>query len=163
MTSIATSTCRLLQLTFAISRYDSVTLPIKDRWGALMRRDHPLAAKEAVTPEDLRKEPLICSRREPRNQSVRNPYVEWFGEAFDKLNVVAVHNLIQNASLLVERGMGCALTLESRHVTGGTLCFRPFLPTLESGSSLVWKKYQLFSRAAALFLERIHEKFRESE
>ena len=59
--------------------------------------------------------------------------------------------------------MGCALTLESRHVTGGTLCFRPFLPTLESGSSLVWKKYQLFSRAAALFLERIHEKFRESE
>lgn len=146
-----------------ISRYDSVTLPVKDRWGALMRRDHPLAAKEAVTPEDLRKEPLICSRREPRNQSVRNPYVEWFGEGFDKLNVVAVHNLIQNASLLVERGMGCALTLESRHVTGGALCFRPFRPTLESGSSLVWKKYQIFSRAAALFLDRVRERIGREE
>lgn len=124
-----------------------------------MRRDHPLAAKEAVTPEDLRKEPLICSRREPRNQSVRNPYVEWFGEAFDKLNVVAVHNLVHNASLLVERGLGNALTLEPKNVVRDKLCFRPLNPTLESGSSIVWKKYQVFSRAAEAFLERIREKF----
>ena len=86
-----------------------------------------------------------------------------FGEL--KRAMPEISNVVLSSALktLVERGMGCALTLESRHVTGGTLCFRPFLPTLESGSSLVWKKYQLFSRAAALFLERIHEKFRESE
>ena len=62
-----------------IARYDSVALPAKDKWGVLMRRDNPLAGKDSVTPEDLKELPLICSRRDLRNKSVRNPYAEWFG------------------------------------------------------------------------------------
>lgn len=124
-----------------------------------MRRDNPLAGKDSVTPEDLKELPLICSRRDLRNKSVRNPYAEWFGGYFDKLNVVAVHNLVHNASLLVERGLGNALTLEPKNVVRDKLCFRPSNPPLESGSSIVWKKYQVFSRAAEAFLERIREKF----
>lgn len=142
-----------------IARYDSVALPVKDKWGVLMRRDNPLAGKDSVTPEDLKELPLICSRRDLRNKSVRNPYAEWFGGYFDKLNVVAVHNLVHNASLLVERGLGNALTLEPKNVVRDKLCFRPLNPPLESGSSIVWKKYQVFSRAAEAFLERIREKF----
>ena len=142
-----------------IARYDSVALPAKDKWGVLMRRDNPLAGKDSVTPEDLKELPLICSRRDLRNKSVRNPYAEWFGGYFDKLNVVAVHNLVHNASLLVERGLGNALTLEPKNVVRDKLCFRPLNPPLESGSSIVWKKYQVFSRAAEAFLERIREKF----
>ncbi len=142
-----------------IARYDSVALPAKDKWGVLMRRDNPLAGKDSVTPEDLKELPLICSRRDLRNKSVRNPYAEWFGGYFDKLNVVAVHNLVHNASLLVERGLGNALTLEPKNVVRDKLCFRPLNPPLESGSSIVWKKYQVFSKAAEAFLERIQEKF----
>ena len=143
-----------------IARYDSVALPAKDKWGVLMRRDNPLAEKESVTPEDLRKLPLICSRRDLRNKAVRNPYAEWFGDDLDKLNIAAVHNLIYNASLLVERGLGCALTLEHRNnIAGDKLCFRPLNPMLESGSCIVWKKYQVFSKAAEVFRERLVEKF----
>ena len=149
----------VLLLPVDIAKYDSIALPVKDRWGVLMRRDNPLAAKESVTPEDLRKVPLLCSRHELRNQSVRNPYAEWFGGHLDKLNVAAGHNLIYNASLLVERGMGCAITLEPKNVARDKLCFRPLNPALESGSSLVWKKYQVFSPAANLLLERVREKF----
>ena len=137
-----------------IARYDSVALPAKDKWVSIT-----LAGKDSVTPEDLKELPLICSRRDLRNKSVRNPYAEWFGGYFDKLNVVAVHNLVHNASLLVERGLGNALTLEPKNVVRDKLCFRPLNPPLESGSSIVWKKYQVFSRAAEAFLERIREKF----
>lgn len=142
-----------------IARYDSIALPVKDAWGVLMRRDNPLAEQESVTPEDLRKLPLICSRRDLRNKAVRNPYAEWFGDDLDKLNIVAVHNLIYNASLLVERGMGNALTLGAKNVARDKLCFRPLNPRLESGSSIVWKKYQVFSKAAEVFREKLVEKF----
>ncbi len=143
-----------------IAKYDSIALPVRDKWGVLMRRDNPLAARKSVTPEDLRKLPLICSRRDLRNKSVRNPYAEWFGGDFDKLNVVAVHNLVYNASLLVERGLGNALTLEpGNNIARGRLCFRPLNPPLESGSGIVWKKYQVFSKAAGVFREKIQDKF----
>ncbi|MBS1368390.1 MAG: LysR family transcriptional regulator [Lentisphaeria bacterium] len=147
-----------------IAKYDSVNLPVKDKWGVLMRRDNPLAEKESVTPEDLRELPLICSRRDLRNKSVRNPYAEWFDGDLDKLNIVAVYNLIFNASLLVERGIGCALALEpGNNITGDRLCFRPLNPALESHSSVVWKKYQIFSKAAEVFLERLQDEFAASE
>jgi len=143
-----------------IAKYDCINLPSKDQWGVLMRQDCPLAVKNFVTPDDLVEVPLICSRRDLSNKSVRNPYAAWFGERFEKLQVAAAHNLIYNASLLVERGIGCAITLRIGNVAEGTqLCFRPLSPALESGSSIVWKKYQVFSKAAAIFLERLRAKF----
>lgn len=62
---------------------------------------------------------------------------------------------------IVEEGLGCALSLEGLvNVSGDSpLCFRPLFPPLESKLNLVWKKHQLFSKAAGLFLERIQEKF----
>ncbi len=143
-----------------IAKYDRITLPVKDRWGILMRNDNQLAKKKSVTRKDLYGLPLICSRFALSNKSVRNPYAEWFGRNFDKLNVVAVHNLVYNASLLVERGLGCVVTLElGSRIANGKLCFRPFDPLLESGSSIVWKKYQVFSKAAEVFLNKIQKKF----
>ena len=62
--------------------------------------------------------------------------------------------------LLVERGLGCALTLEpGNNIAHGRLCFRPLNPALESGSCVVWKKYQVFSKAAEAFREKIQDKF----
>ena len=56
--------------------------------------------------------------------------------------------------------LGCALTLEHRNnIAGEKLCFRPLNPMFESGSCIVWKKYQVFSKAAEVFRERLVEKF----
>ncbi len=140
-----------------VTKYGSITLPGKDRWGLLTRTDNPLAGKRSVSPEDLRNIPLICSRCDLHSKAVRNPYVEWFGGTLEKLNIVAVHNLIGNASLLVKRGLASALTLEFGNIAGENLCFLPLNPVLESGSSLVWKKYQVFSKAAAVFLDQIRD------
>lgn len=40
------------------SAFESVTLPLKDRWGALVRKDSDLAALSSVTPRDLEGRPL---------------------------------------------------------------------------------------------------------
>ena len=73
-------------------------------------------------------------------------------------NTVATYNLIYNASLMVDEGMGYAFTLDKLvNTTGSQLCFRPLEPRLELGMYLVWKKYRVFSRAAELFLETLEE------
>ena len=46
-----------------ISKYDHITLPQKDLWGVLMRKDSPLAEKEAICAEDLWDKPLIVSHQ----------------------------------------------------------------------------------------------------
>ena len=82
----------------------------------------------------------------------------WLGREPDQLNTVATYNLIYNASLMVDEGMGYAFTLDKLvNTTGSQLCFRPLEPRLELGMYLVWKKYRVFSRAAELFLETLEE------
>ena len=46
-----------------MSKYDTLKVPLKDVWGVLMRRDSPLADREAVRPEDLWDKPLIVSHQ----------------------------------------------------------------------------------------------------
>lgn len=144
-----------------LAKYNYAGLPAKDVWGVVMRRDSPLAEKGAVTRRDLRNLPLLCSRQVLRQTSGGNEYLEWFGEDFSKLNIVGTYNLIYNAALMVSEGVGYAVTLDKLvNVTGSSeLCFRPLEPRLESSLSIVWKKYQVFSNAAELFLERVREKF----
>ena len=147
-----------------IAKYDYLNLPAKDVWGVVMRRDSPLAEKKSITREDLAGLPLICSRQPLQQTSGYNEVLNWLGDGFDQDNIVATYNLIYNAALLVEEGVGYAISLDKLvNVTGRhNLCFRPFEPRLESGLKIVWKKYQVFSAAAELFLEKLREKFAET-
>ncbi len=140
-----------------LSKYDYLNLPDKDTWGVVMRKDSPLAEKAYVERKDLLGVPLICSRQAILPQREGNEFASWFGEDFEKLDIVTTFNLIYNASLMVESGIGYAITLDRLVSTaeGSALCFRPLKPKLESGLNIVWKKYQVFSPAAELFLERL--------
>ena len=140
-----------------LSRYQSLQLKGKDQWGVLMPKDSPLAAKKAIKKEDLLDLPLICSRQAIRRHINGNAFSHWFGEDFERLNIVSTFNLIYNAALLVEAGAGYAISLDGLTDTSrdSTLCFRPLSPRLESRLAIVWKKDQVFSPAAQLFLDRI--------
>lgn len=144
-----------------ISKYDSLDLPAKDVWGVIMRKDSPLAKKDVVCKEDLRTVPLLCSRQAILSQRHGNAFASWFGADFDKLNIVTTYNLIYNAAIMVEEGIGYAVTLDNLANTSATsdLCFRPLSPRLESGLNVVWKKYQVFSPAAEIFLQRLRDAF----
>lgn len=144
-----------------IAKYDSLELPAKDVWGVVMRKDSPLAAKECICKEDLRTVPLLCSRQAVLSQRHGNAFAAWFGADFDKLNIVSTYNLIYNAAVMVEEGVGYAVTLDNLANTSAAsdLCFRPLSPRLESRLNVVWKKYQVFSPAAEIFLDRLKAAF----
>lgn len=137
------------------AKYHSIDLPFKDVWGVLMRRDSPLAVNEAVCPEDLWDKPLIISNQEDSKAVL----AAWIKKELSELEIVATYNLLFNASLLVEEGMGYAVGLDKIINTSGNskLCFRPFSPKREAGMHIIWKKYQVFSKASEKFLEKLKQ------
>lgn len=133
-----------------ISKYEFIRLPVKERWGVLVREDSPLAQKDCVTPEDLLDVPLLMVQRE----QVKNELANWFGETYDQLEIAAVYNLIVNAAFMVERGLGVAICFDLGAVFEN-LRFIPLLPRMETGSVLVWKKNQMLSAAQTLFIQHV--------
>ena len=144
-----------------ISKYDYINIPARDTWGVIMRKDSPLAKKETIRKEDLLNVPLICSRQAISEERHRNEFADWFGEDFDKLDIVTTFNLVYNAAIMVEAGVGYAITIDkiTNTTESSSLCFRPLWPQLDSGLNVIWKKYQVFSAAAELFLEKLREHF----
>ena len=135
--------------------YNAVPAPVRDTWGVLMRRDSPLAQKEYIQPQDLWDKPLILSAQKNDDLSM----VHWMQRDISKLQVVATYNLVFNASLLVEEGLGYALCFDKLiNVTGDSrLCFRPLFPKMEAEASIIWKRYQVFPKAAQKFIETLQK------
>lgn len=142
------------------AKYEWMKLPCRDTFGVLMRRDSPLAEKESISPEDLRDQPLIVSR-----QAVNDKSLSTLLGGGERFNIVATYNLLFNGSLMVEEGMGYAICLDKIINTAGEshLCFRPLEPLAQAGMSLVWKKYQIFTKAAEKFLLTMQELVKEAE
>lgn len=134
-------------------KYDHIRLPVNDTWGILMRRDSPLAALDSIRPEDIKDKPLLCSQQ----MLDANGISGWLGEDFKNLNVVFTFNLITTPAMMVEEGLGYVFTFDKLINTTGdcNLCFRPLEPKFETGLYLVWKKYQIFTKPAKVFLEQI--------
>jgi len=145
-----------------ISKYDYITLPSKDTWGLIMRKDSELSSKEFITKKDLLNVPLITSKQVSQRTNVKNAYNEWFDKDLSKLNIVATYNLIYSAGLMVEDEIGYALGLDKLIDTSkdSNLCFRPLEPKLEAGLDIVWKKGQIFSPSSKLFLSKLQEKIK---
>ena len=144
-----------------ISKYDYLNLPAKDVWGVVMRKDSPLAQKKVIKKEDLLNVPLLCSRQVISQERSKNEFADWFGEDFDKLDIVTTFNLVYNAAIMVDAGIGYAVTIDKIANTSesSSLCFRPLEPRLDSGLNIIWKKYQVFSSAAEVFWEKLRENF----
>ena len=137
------------------AKYNFYEMPYKDIWGVLMRQDSPLAAKEAVSPEDLWDKPLILSQQGDN----RGALTAWMQKEISELEIVATYNLLFNASLMVEEGLGYAIGFDKIINTSGNsnLCFRPLTPKREAGMSMIWKKYQVFSKASEKFMHKMKE------
>lgn len=138
-----------------LTKYNALDTPYFDTWGVLMRKDSELAEKDSITPKDLRSKPLILSQQEAQGGTL----TQWLGRNPEKLNIIATYNLIFNASLLVDEGLGYAIGLDKIINTSGdsNLCFRPLEPQLKTKLNIIWKKYQMFSKPAGKFLEVLKE------
>ncbi len=138
-----------------LKKYDYLKLPYHHRWGLILRRDDPLASHEAVTPEMLMNVPILCSRQ----ALIQNELSGWLGRPFEELNPAGTYNLIYNAAIMVEEGLGCAVCIDKLLDTSGesAVCFRPFEPAIDAELFIAWKKYQFFSAAAGKFLEMLQQ------
>ena len=136
-----------------ISKYDYIRLPMKDMWGVLMRSDSPLAEKKRILAEDLWDKPLILSHQASLNMQM----LSWLKTDISKLNVVATYDLVYNAAQFVKMGFGYVIALDKIINTSGesNLRFKPLSPSLEVELCIVWKKYQVLSRASNLFLHQL--------
>ena len=134
------------------SKYNALELPLKDHFGVLMRRDAPLAEKEAVSLSDLIDQPLII----PRQPNHNSMFLETIGIDEQRVRVAAQYNLVYNGSVMVSEGMGYCICFDRLiNVTGDSnMCFRPFSPPIEVGCFFIWKRSAVFSKAAERFLEQ---------
>ena len=141
-------------------RYDYQMLPFRETWGILARKDSPLARRDFVTFKELSDLPLIMPSQTSNNQQIST----FFADTLSSPHMVASYNLIYNAGLMVEAGMGYALCIDDLINTEGNhpLTFIPVTPKLQSDVYLFTKKYQVFSKATKLFLNRLQEEFLNS-
>lgn len=136
-----------------IEKYDFTRLEKKELWVAAMHPDAPLARKEAVTVEDLKRLPLIL----PRRLSVQSELASWFGDDFGKLDVLFTSNLPSNSNIMVHNRLACALIIKGSvsFWDERKIAYRPLSPELRASSVLAWKRQQPFSLAATKFIEHM--------
>ena len=131
--------------------YQNIELPAEDGFGVLMPKDCELSRKEQIHYSDLEGLSLIISRAALPIFSN--------SEEFAHLHIVATYNLIYNASLLVEDGMGYAICFDKLINTTGDshLCQRPLVPETKKPGNLIWKKYQILSPAVQMFIDVVRQ------
>lgn len=136
-----------------MEKFDFIRLTGKERWVVLMRPDHPLAEKEAVSAKDLEGLSLIL----PRRSNVQNELSNWFGDSLKKAQVLFTSNLSTNGAIMVEKGLACSLVIEGSvpFWDKEKIAYRPLSPELTANSVLAWKKQQPFSLAATKFIEHM--------
>lgn len=138
-----------------MQKYDYLKLPDQDTWGLIMKKDDPLADRAYICPGDLFDIPLICSRQ----ALIQNELSGWLGRSFDSLKITGTYNLIYNASLMAEAGLGYVIAIDRLINTAGNsnLRFIPFEPPMKADLFIAWKKSQIFSSAAKKFLEILQQ------
>lgn len=137
----------------SVEQYDAITLASSDHWGVLMRKDSPLAFLGEIKAQDLKGLPLILSHQAASSGDVN----AWLGSAIERIDPVLQYELLYNAALFVESGLGYAITLEglANVAPESALCFRPLAPRLEASLRLVWRRDEMLTRPAQAFLQQV--------
>lgn len=142
-----------------VSGYEHLWFAQKERWGAFVPSDCPLAKKDYITAGDLINKKILASKR-----MAALGVKEWLGEVYDKLDIYVTYNLLYNAAILVDCGIGAALAIEGAGALykNSNIVFKPFYPELTVSSVLVWKKHQSTSVAVKKFIEYIKQNVNET-
>lgn len=122
-----------------------------------MRRGSP-PAKNSVHPENLWDLPLFISRQ----SMIESGLSSGTRKAHRVLNIAATYNLLFNAALMVEAGMGCALSGQTgKHHGYQRPLFRPMAGSMGADMDIAWKNTRC-SQKCPKILERLQESFAES-
>lgn len=142
-------------------KYDTISLPHKEHWGVIVRKDDALLQKRTISFQDIIHLPLLV----PERQVLQRDILSRLGcnLSYEELNIFATYNRLSNGILLVEHGLGYAVCLQvgwfNRPDTG--VCFLPFHPECVMKGMLAWKKNHVLSAAATKFIQLAKKQFQE--
>ena len=138
-----------------IAKYKSVPLETKERWGLVVREDSVEEERLAFSKKEAASLELIL----PSRDIVIEEICEWLGVSEKDLKIVALHNLLSNATAMVQNGLGSSLCIEGSFTNRGCpgLRFVPIEPEMISGHVLIRKKNKSLSKIAEQFWEFLEE------
>ena len=141
-------------------KYEHIKLGVCDQLGVLMRKDDVLANKNTISISDITNKPLIVSAQESLENIAKNNYE--FNELTKK--AICTYNLLYNASLLVREKVGYCICIDNIiNTKGSDLIFKPLEPRIDVKLILVYKKYNIFSKAASIFLDLLKHEIENNE
>ena len=141
-------------------KYEHIKLGVCDQLGVLMRKDDVLANKNRISIGDITNKPLIVSAQESLENIAKNNYE--FNELTKK--AICTYNLLYNASLLVREKVGYCICIDNIiNTKGSDLIFKPLEPRIDVKLILVYKKYNIFSKAASIFLDLLKQEIEYNE
>lgn len=145
----------LLVAPIDMQKYDYIKLPQDDIFGLLMRKDCPLASLKTIQPDDIGDLPVWVAHQ----QLESNILSGWLGRDVQSLNIISTFNLITTPSMMIDEGFGMAFTFDNlvSIPENSNLCFRPLEPIVKAELYLVWKKFQMFTKPAEAFIERLQK------
>ena len=96
---------------------------------------------------------------------MRNEVASWFGDDFDKLNVLFTSNLPANSSIMVSRKMAYAILIGASISLWDQdkITYRPLSPELTASSVIAWRRQQPFGLAASKLIAHIRRELAPSE
>ena len=136
-------------------KYDYIKLNHQEQWVVVMPPDSPLAKLEAVSPKDLRGLPLIL----PHRLNVQSELARWFGDEFEKLNILFTSNLPSNSSIMVHHGLAYSIIVKGSisFWDPEKITYCPLSPDLTAPSVLAWRRKQPFGLATEKFIGYVKE------
>ena len=141
-------------------KYEHIKLGVCDQLGVLMRKDDVLANINTISISDITNKPLIVSAQESLENIAKNNYE--FNELTKK--AICTYNLLYNASLLVREKVGYCICIDNIiNTKGSDLIFKPLEPRIDVKLILVYKKYNIFSKAASIFLDLLKQEIENNE
>ena len=138
-----------------IADYSSIRLRTKDTWGILTRIDGPFAGKAHIEANDLIGQPILCS-----SQSFdRNEFAGWLRDVANDFKIVGTFNLLYNAYLLAEAGVGHVLALQSviNPAPSSGVIWLPLYPKLQADVIVAWDKKRRLTKPVKMLLEFLRE------
>lgn len=136
------------------SKYDSIRLPDSSSWGVLMKKDSSFAVFESIRKEQLLQMPLLLHRRPGLQQMI----ADWAKTKTESLKITATYNVVHGSPVFfVKNDLGYFLTTRDLLAPelDRSVVFKTLEPKLEVQYYLVWKRKNIFSKAARIYLEMV--------
>lgn len=138
-----------------LSKYEFKRVKQKETWVGIIPSNDPLAHKAVLTPSDFINRPLIL----PHRLSMQSELGHWFGDIFEKLDVLIQSNLTSTGAVMVHQGLALSIVVEGSiaYWNQEYITYRPLSPELSATCVFAWKQKKPHSFAVTAFIQFIKE------